>query len=187
MKAFNALCVLTLALLPARAHSESFTLETYYPSPAGIYTNITVTSSTVLARDGGAVNVGTPNKPAKLEVKGTADVSDVVIPGRFTADPTKPAQRIEGAIYFNTTSQKHRVFQNGAWTDLGGISLKLTSDPCSAANAGEVALGVNTRMAMAGGGGDNGHPTYRPASKLIWMTCSKVLDQEAGEYVWLWQ
>ena len=109
-----------LFLSAGTAFCESFTLETYYPSPAGIYTNIIVTSSTVLARDGGAVNVGTPAKPAKLDVNGNAKVTGVVVPGNLPSDPTDPAQKVEGAIYFNTTTHLHRVFRSGTWQDIGG-------------------------------------------------------------------
>ena len=104
------------------AYCETYTMETYYPSPAGVYQNMTVTSTTVLARDGGAVTVGSAAKPARLEVNGVSDLKNVVVPGRFASDPTGAEQKIEGAIYFNTTSKKHRVFQNGAWTDQGAVT-----------------------------------------------------------------
>ena len=142
MRAVNTICIFAAILSPMLGHCESFTLETYYPSPAGIYTNITVTSSTVLARDGGAVNVGTPAKPAKLDVNGNTKMTGVVVPGNLTADPTDTEQKVEGAIYFNTTLKRHRVFQNGAWQDLGGSGeVTLANEtPCNADNAGKKAL-----------------------------------------------
>ncbi|MBI3505210.1 MAG: hypothetical protein HY059_10230 [Proteobacteria bacterium] len=57
-----------------RLASESMTLTTYYPSPAGIYKNLTSTHQTVLARDGGNVGIGTSAPGATLEVKGTMKV-----------------------------------------------------------------------------------------------------------------
>lgn len=39
--------------------SESVTLSTYYPAPSGVYTNMITTGNTYLARDGGAVGLGT--------------------------------------------------------------------------------------------------------------------------------
>ena len=188
---FSALYFLAAILLPAVGLCESYTLETYYPSPAGIYTNITVTSSTVLARDGGAVNVGTPAKPARLDVNGNANVTGnakvtgVVVPGNLAADPTDPAQKVEGAIYFNTTSKNHRVFKNGAWTDLsGGGEVLLASDiPCNATNAGKRAL-LFSAGTEAWSNGE--YVTPGTPSSLRWAVCQYVTI--IGSYKdWRWQ
>ena len=119
-KAILAAAVIVLGT--CMASCETYTMESYYPSPVGVYTNMTVTSTTVLARDGGAVTVGSPAKPAALEVNGVSDLKNVVVPGRFASDPVGADQQVEGSIYFNTTSKKHRVFQDAAWRDLGGGS-----------------------------------------------------------------
>ncbi|MBI5594817.1 MAG: hypothetical protein HY928_01880 [Elusimicrobia bacterium] len=37
---------------PDAAAQQSYTVETYYPSPSGVYSGLTVTSQTVVARDG---------------------------------------------------------------------------------------------------------------------------------------
>lgn len=41
-----------------RASCETYTMETYYPAPVGVYTNMTVTSNAVLSRDSGNVGIG---------------------------------------------------------------------------------------------------------------------------------
>ncbi|MDP3540857.1 MAG: hypothetical protein Q8T11_00155 [Elusimicrobiota bacterium] len=52
--------------------SESVTLSTYYPAPSGVYTNMITTNNTFLARDGGALAVGTvtPVGGSKVTVAG---------------------------------------------------------------------------------------------------------------------
>lgn len=49
-------------------------MSTYYPAPSGLYTNMTATANTFLARDAGAVVIGTRQAPAgaKLAVMGGA-------------------------------------------------------------------------------------------------------------------
>ncbi|MDD2805375.1 MAG: hypothetical protein PHV33_07455 [Elusimicrobiales bacterium] len=128
--------------LSAAAHSETLTLETYYPSPVGVYSNLTVTSTTVLAKNGGGVNVGTASQPSDLRVTGVANVNGalnvagpvniynaikatgVMVPGNRADDPTDAASKVDGAIYYNTTQKSHRVYKNGNWGPLsGGISV----------------------------------------------------------------
>lgn len=50
--------VIMLCAVP-ELDSESVTLSTYYPAPSGVYTNMITTNNTFLARDGGALAVGT--------------------------------------------------------------------------------------------------------------------------------
>lgn len=154
-KAIIASLVFAVSGLGA-AHCETFTLQTYYPSPVGVYNALTVTSTTVLGRNygnvllvppanaSGNVGIGTASPAAKLDVNGDANFNGVVVPGRFAADPTDAARKIEGAIYFNTTSKRHRVFQDGAWQGLGGGSAVpfpvADSTPCDASNYGKQAL-----------------------------------------------
>lgn len=52
-----------LAMAPELA-SESVSLTTYYPAPSGVYTQMTVTGNTFLARDSGGVAIGTSANPA---------------------------------------------------------------------------------------------------------------------------
>jgi len=55
--AFVASVAFFLIAFSVTAHCETYTLETYYPSPVGAYLNMTVTSSSVLSRDGGSVGI----------------------------------------------------------------------------------------------------------------------------------
>jgi len=75
---FNG-CLATV--LSVYAHSETYTLETYYPSPVGAYANMTVTQSAVLARDGGSVGIGTsaPGSGVRLNVNGPMSAGSVGI------------------------------------------------------------------------------------------------------------
>lgn len=48
-----------ISLLAPELGSESVTLTTYYPAPSGVYTQMITTNNTFLARDGGALGIGT--------------------------------------------------------------------------------------------------------------------------------
>ncbi len=67
-----------LVVLPLELGSESLVLQTYYPSPLGIYSNLTTTGDTILARDGGGVTFGSPsggaNPAAKLDIDGPISI-----------------------------------------------------------------------------------------------------------------
>ena len=174
---------------PGMARCETYTMETYYPAPVGVYTNMTVTSTTVLARDGGSVTIGTSKHNSNLSVTG------VVVPGKFESDPAAPAQKIEGAIYFNTTLKKHRVFKSGAWEDLGGGGEVLIAgvDPCNAANDGKKALRYDpggTSFASMGADGIPIAPAYAPGS-LTRVTCKYAFVPYPigpnGVMSWVWR
>ncbi len=55
--------------------SETLTITTYYPAPYGGYVRLLTTDTTILARDGGAVGIGTSSPNAELNVKGTSNFS----------------------------------------------------------------------------------------------------------------
>lgn len=65
--------------------SESVTLSTYYPAPSGVYTNMITTGNTFLARDGGAVAIGTvtPVANSKLTVVGGSIAGNYGITPRY--------------------------------------------------------------------------------------------------------
>ena len=112
-----------LLSLPVLSFAETHTLQTYYPAPTGIYNTVTVTSNTVLGRNGGIVTVGSSANASELNVNGPVKINGgVLVPARLSADPTASSQLVEGAIYYNTTTQKHRIYSAGIWKDMGGGS-----------------------------------------------------------------
>lgn len=67
-----AIFAAALALTWQITGGETFTVKTYYPVPYGAYKKITVLGETILARDGGAVGIGTASPAQKLDVNGKA-------------------------------------------------------------------------------------------------------------------
>ena len=63
---------------PVQAADESLTLETYYPAPYGSYAELTTTSNTYLATEGGNVVIGTTSPSGPLsDMPGNLDVNDI--------------------------------------------------------------------------------------------------------------
>lgn len=74
------LTALLLAYCAPELASESVTLNTYYPAPSGVYTQMITTANTYLARDNGAstkVGIGNTAPAYKLDVTGD---------GRYTSN-----------------------------------------------------------------------------------------------------
>lgn len=83
-KVLALLAAFFLCWHPAMLGSETLTLTTYYPAPYGGYARLLTTDETLLARDGGAVGIGTAGPLAagnKLTVTGGA------IGGNFALRP----------------------------------------------------------------------------------------------------
>jgi len=134
-----------LAAFSVMAYAETYTLETYYPSPVGAYYNLVVTSDTVLARDGGSVGIGTsvPAAGVALGVNGFVSVASTTVlasnggssVGIGTNVPAAgltldihglmavsrlnvdptPLPCVSGAIYYNSIQKKIRGCEDGAW------------------------------------------------------------------------
>ena len=110
-----------LLSLPVLSFAETHTLQTYYPAPTGIYNTVTVTSNTVLGRNGGIVTVASSANASELNVNGPVKINGgVLVPARLASDPTASSQLVEGAIYYNTTTQTHRIYSAGAWKEMSG-------------------------------------------------------------------
>ncbi len=138
------LALAVIGVLPRELGSESLVLNAYYPSPLGIYANLTTTDQTLLARDGGKVGIGTPSPSSTLDVGGQLRAASGTEP-----DPTAS---VNGMIYYNTATNQFRAFQNGAWGSFGGTGM--TQQIFTSNGAWSKPSGVKTiRVRMVGGGG----------------------------------
>ncbi len=52
----------------------------------------------------------------RLDINGTVRIQDVLTVGRLATEPTTNLQN--GQIYYNTTTNKFRAYENGAWVNL---------------------------------------------------------------------
>lgn len=77
MKLLTAAAALAFLAPALPAGAEEFTMDTYYPSPAGVYNSVTVLSSAALASDGGTVVIGarTATEGHSLQVAGASKVN----------------------------------------------------------------------------------------------------------------
>ncbi len=77
-----ALAAFVLAVSAVELGSESLTLQAYFPSPLGIYNQLTTTADSTLARDAGTVTIGgTPTNAVKLNVIGSMQMTDAQVQG----------------------------------------------------------------------------------------------------------
>ena len=95
---------------PVQAADESLTLETYYPAPYGIYSELTTTGQTLLATEGGNVGIGMVNPQAKLEVGGGIKVG-------FDSDVCDVNK--EGTMRWNNTIYTMQYCNGTSWGSLG--------------------------------------------------------------------
>ncbi|MCX5666759.1 MAG: hypothetical protein NTY34_00375 [Candidatus Omnitrophica bacterium] len=66
----------------------------------------------------GNVGIGTKTPEAKLDVAG--DDAAIIVPRKSTTGDFAPAASVNGMIYYNTYDKKFRIYEDGAWKDLGG-------------------------------------------------------------------
>ena len=93
------LAALCLGLMAMEVSPESITLDTYYPAPTGIYTNMVTTNNTTLARDGGNVGIGTSSPVAKLDVQGPGTGAlDLLVSGKIETGGDNSGT---GEVYLN--------------------------------------------------------------------------------------
>lgn len=93
--------------------SEQVSLSTYYPAPSGVYTNMITTGNTFLARDSGAVGVGTAapqvlqdGRPITLHVERSAIAGDV-----YLAAPVSGAPRWASQANSPTLSPEYYLYR----------------------------------------------------------------------------
>ena len=73
---------------------------------------IFATTSNILIQNGGTFT----DAGYRLDVNGTARIQDVLTVGRLATEPTTNLQN--GQIYYNTTTNKFRAYENGAWANI---------------------------------------------------------------------
>ena len=67
------------------AIAEDITLTTYYPSPRGVYQELSTTSNTYLATLGGNVGIGTTAPASMLDVAGNGHFNTLSVDGNINA------------------------------------------------------------------------------------------------------
>jgi len=72
MKNKELLFIFILGFFSLSFADETLTITTYYPSPYGVYNELTTTSNAYLATTGGRVGIGTTSPGANLEVWGSS-------------------------------------------------------------------------------------------------------------------
>ncbi len=108
--------------------SESVTLSTYYPAPSGVYTNMSTTGETRLARNNGQVAIGSEN----LTDRRTLRINGIMTVAVRGSDPSLPlpiSGVTGGSIYYNTMLKKLRLFTNsgpitGSWRNISPTMLR---------------------------------------------------------------
>ena len=143
-------------VLPVLSFAE--TLQTYYPSPTGIYNTVTVTSNTVLGRNGGIVTVGSKDNPNRLVVNGS-----VKLGGTEMAVVCGTAN--EGEIRYNQSIKNLQFCDGDSWRTAGNalpldleIETKVAAGNCDTVitvycSSGKRVLGGGIFAGAIGGSG----------------------------------
>jgi len=139
------LCLMVMVVSP-----EDITLDTYYPAPTGVYTNMITTQQTILARDSGNVGIGTTNAgTAKLEVHGPGTGAlDLWVSGKIETGGDGSGT---GEIYLNNNlANGPAIGQTGnnlGLTNGGGWNFQMDQN-------GDVGIGIaptaNAELAVGG-------------------------------------
>ncbi len=170
-KVLALLAAFFLCWHPAMLGSETLTLTTYYPAPYGGYARLLTTDETLLARDGGAVGIGTGATPLvagnKLTVTGGA------IGGNFALRPAYAKWNAYGvgdggaAIYSDNDSYKTLMIVGNNSGGGGRRRVGIWDDMAVNGN-----LTVNGNATMVSGGD--------PDKGILYGLCRRVNYSTAG-------
>lgn len=163
---------LLMTVVTGELASESVQLQTYYPAPSGVYTNMITTGNTWLSRDGGILAVGTNaaslGAGAKMAVMGgsvgigtTSPVSTLEVNGNAQVDTNLTVGAPSGNLTVNGNGTIGGNLQvNGNGTVNQGLTVKGTA---ISAYGGSPAINANGANSAGGGimlGGDGGFFDY---------------------------
>lgn len=184
------LSFLLLTWHPGFLGSEVLTLTTYYPAPYGGYVNLLTTNKTLLARDGGAVGIGTGAAALNASYKLTVSASGAMggIGGNYGLTPDYAAWAAYGtgaggaAIYNDSAGFKKLMIvgnnsaggtrQVGIWDDLTvagtinpGTALTGLCEWITYTIGGGQTCNANERVVGYYGDGNSHITGYLPSSK----------------------
>jgi len=111
-----------LCLIPVNTAlgKETLNLKTYYPSPKGIYRDLSVT---------GSLSIGTAAYSLK---PGQIYAGQSMILGLISSDPD-PKISAEGEVIYNSTDKSLKFFDGSEWVDIsagGGPAIISASETC---------------------------------------------------------
>ncbi len=126
-----------------------------------------INSSAANQAKSGYLAIGTSTIPSY-----PLDIAGVLRIGRFATAPSGA----NGALYYNTTSNKFQGYQNGAWGDLAGSGLWIASGTNIYYNGGQVGIGLSTTSASltvyaASAAGSEIRICYNGVCCPIWKDC----------------
>ncbi len=138
---------LSFSIMPCFA--ENITITTYYPAPYGVYKELTTTSNTYLATEGGSVNIGTtePSSNLKLDVEGKTGATEYC---DENAGNCFSSQSVRDHIH-PLVHTKKRFSSSGTWVKPESVTS--VSIEMAGAGGGSGAGGWQNRLSGAGGGG----------------------------------
>jgi len=176
------LCLMVMVVSP-----EDITLDTYYPAPTGVYTNMITTGNTTLARDNSSeVFLGTsgvktnPSNSPKMQIYGDGGSTvDLAVNGQIQTGDGAGV----GAVYFNSgkTMGIGQTGNNLGLTNGGGWNFQMNQN-------GNVGIGTppsaNAELAVIGNVGiDNTNPQEQldvTGSIRTNKSCAAVLYTAGG-------
>lgn len=141
------------AALTVVAVAEDVTVSTYYPSPKGVYQQLSTTGNTTLATQGGAVTVGAVATPASLTVNGAFSATGAATMASTLA--VTGATTLNGAL--NVTGTTTVGTLNAGTTSVGPLTAGATTVGSFRMTAGAPAAG-KALVSDGAGNGTWGYP-----------------------------